>query len=145
LVLEFDYRPEKAMTRLEALEKVAQAARLCLPPEAYYPKNEGTAVHSLAKALEELDKVPQTQGGDDLEEMTRIFRTHFQTRYKGEVDRFEIFCLGWKARASQGSSVAKGREWAINPEEQWIEPWEEHWSQKKEKGRGTIRVREVVE
>lgn len=47
------------MTRLEALEKVAEAARLALPPEAYYPKNEGTAVHSLAKSLEELDKVPR--------------------------------------------------------------------------------------
>lgn len=48
------------MTRLEALEKVAEAARRCVPPEAYYPKNEETAVYYLAKALEELDQTHKT-------------------------------------------------------------------------------------
>lgn len=48
------------MTRLEALEKVAEMARRCVPPEAYFPKNEGTAVYSLAKALEELDQTHKT-------------------------------------------------------------------------------------
>lgn len=38
----------------------------------------------------------------------------------------------------------KAREWAINPEEQFIEPWESHWDQMKESESGTFRVREVL-
>lgn len=39
----------------------------------------------------------------------------------------------------------KAREWAINPEGQWIEPWEPHWPPANESDEGTIHVREVIE
>ncbi len=34
---------------------------------------------------------------DEATAMEKVFNTHYQYRYKGQVDRFDIFVLGWKA------------------------------------------------
>lgn len=56
---EAKYTMEMAILKAEneALLEVARAAQKCIPPEAYYPKNEGTAVADLAKALDRLDEL----------------------------------------------------------------------------------------
>lgn len=106
------------MTRLEALEKVAEAAREAKEMLSPYitlrnlSEQHGKIImniyYDLDKALEELDKVPKTQG-DDVDQAWERYKDNHPPKGQAALyytDNAEYWKAGFRtARASQGSSV----------------------------------------